>query len=170
MSRRQRVWQHEHGFTLMEVMITILIMGIVFAIASSTWFGVVESRRVDSATNQVVSELHLAHTRATNRLENWEVDLRPPGDPANAYRIGSCVDPCGAPLPPPSRSLEERTMFPPGMSGVRIVFKSNGEAEIDGLAGNIQVAAEDGSPCHEIEVEETTSRIKVVTGYANECL
>ena len=69
----------------MEVMVTIIIMGIVFAIASSTWFGVVESRRVDSATNQMVSDLHLAHNSATNRLEDWKVDLQ-----ANSrnYRIG----------------------------------------------------------------------------------
>ena len=73
MSRRRGLWQHEHGFTLAEVMITIVIMGIVFAIASSTWFGVVESRRVDSATNEMVAELRLAHTRATNRLEDWRI-------------------------------------------------------------------------------------------------
>ena len=178
MSRRQRAWQHEeHGFTLMEVMITILIMGIVFAIASSTWFGVVESRRVDSATNQMVSELHLAHTRATNRLENWQVDPRPPGNPSptptNDYRIGPCADPCAAPLPDsvPLSSLEEGSGFPPGMSGAGVVFRPNGEAETFGLAGSsIQVAADDGSPCHEIEVNVATSRIKVVTGYNDECL
>jgi type II secretory pathway pseudopilin PulG len=147
----------------MEMMITILIMGILAAIASSFWFGLIENRRVEGATNQMVSELHLAHNRATNRLENWEVDLRAPGDPTNAYRIGPCVDPCGAPLPPPSRSLEERTTFPSGMSGVRIVFKPNGDAEIIGLAGSsIQVAAEDGSPCHEIDVNEATSRLRVI--------
>jgi prepilin-type N-terminal cleavage/methylation domain-containing protein len=174
MSRRQGVWQHEHGFTLAEVLITIIIMGILFGIASSTWFGVVESRRVDSATNQVASELRLAHIRATNRLENWQVDPRPPAAPStNTYRIGPCADPCAAPLPGsvPLRSLEEGSGFPPGMSGARVVFNPNGEAELFGLAENsIQVAADDGSPCHEIEVNETTSRIRVVTGYNNVCV
>jgi len=69
----------------MEVMATILIMGIVFAIASSTWFRVVESRRVDSATNQLVSDLRLAHTRATNQLEEWEVVL---DADSSTYTIG----------------------------------------------------------------------------------
>ena len=65
---RQGALEDERGFTLIEVMVIIIIMGIVFAIASSTWFGVVESRRVDSATNQLAADLRLAHTSATNRL------------------------------------------------------------------------------------------------------
>ena len=69
---RQGAWEDERGFTLIEVIVTIIIMGIVFAIASSIWFGVVESRRVDSATNQLAADLRLAHTRATNRLEDWQ--------------------------------------------------------------------------------------------------
>jgi type II secretory pathway pseudopilin PulG len=162
-------------------MITIMIMGIVFAIATSTWFRVVESRRVDSATNQMASDLHLAHIRATNRLEDWKVDFQVN---SGNYSIGSCTDlvnpdPCAAPLPETSErsleesaeegSAEERTEFPPGMAVVRVVFKPTGEAEITG-AGNIQIAAVDGSPCHVIEVNEGTSRIKVVPGYNNECL
>jgi type IV fimbrial biogenesis protein FimT len=165
MSRRQRAWQHEHGFTLMEVMITILIMGIVFGIASSTWFGVVESRRVDSATNQMVSELHFAHNSSTNRLEDWKVDLQ-----ANSrtYSIGPCPDPdvCAAPLPPASeRSLleEEGTEVRPSEGGMveEVVFEPNGDAQITG-AGRIRIAAADGSPCHEIEINEATSKIRII--------
>jgi prepilin-type N-terminal cleavage/methylation domain-containing protein len=156
-------WQSERGFTLVEVMVVIIIMGILAAIAMSLWWNVVESRRVDSAANQVASELRGAHTSSINRLEDWQVDLRPPGDPVNNYRIGPCEDPCVAPLPPPSNSLGERTMFPPGMSGVRVVFHPNGEAEFFGAAGNIiQVASEDGSPCHEIELNTVTSRVEVL--------
>ena len=36
---RHGVWKDERGFTLVEVMVVIIIMGIVFAIASSSWFG-----------------------------------------------------------------------------------------------------------------------------------
>lgn len=61
----------ERGFTLPEVLITIVLMGIVLAIASSIWFGTVESRRVDSATNQVASDLRLAHSSAANRLKDY---------------------------------------------------------------------------------------------------
>lgn len=67
----------ERGFTLPEVLTTIVVMGILFAIASSTWFSVIESRRVESATNQLTADLRLAHTNATNRLSTWGVVLVP---------------------------------------------------------------------------------------------
>src|SRR5215204_2460821 len=72
---RQGTWKDERGFTLVEVIITIILMGIVFAIASSMWFGAIESRRVDSATNQLVADLRRAHTRAINRLAYQTVTL-----------------------------------------------------------------------------------------------
>jgi prepilin-type N-terminal cleavage/methylation domain-containing protein len=67
----------EQGFTLPEVMITIVVLGILMGIASSTWFSVIESRAVDSAANQLASDLRLAHTRSTNQLANWRVVLLP---------------------------------------------------------------------------------------------
>src|SRR5215218_2157541 len=167
MSRRQRAWQREHGFTLMEVMITILIMGIVFAIASSTWFGLIENRRVEGATNQMVSELHFAHTTSTNRLEGWKVDLQPN---SRTYNVGPCPDQgvCAAPLPPGSgRSLEEGTEVRPSGGGMveEVVFEPNGDAQITGT-GRSRIAAADGSTCHEIDINEATSRVKV---FANVC-
>jgi prepilin-type N-terminal cleavage/methylation domain-containing protein len=47
---RQGAWREERGFTLVEVLLVIIFVGIVMAIASSLWFGAVESRRADSAT------------------------------------------------------------------------------------------------------------------------
>src|SRR5215212_8208430 len=72
---RQGAWEDERGFTLIEVIVTIILMVIVFGIASSTWFDVVEWRRVDSATNQLAADLRLAHTTATNRLVQQTVTL-----------------------------------------------------------------------------------------------
>ena len=147
-------WQSERGFTLIEVMVTIIIMIVVLSVASSTWFSIVESRRVDSATNEVVSELRRAHTSATTRLEDWRVEMD--ADTLN-YRIG----PDGAALSP--QLLPERTEFPPAMGVSAIVFEPNGEATITG-AGNILVAdTVDGDPCRQIEVNPITSRIEVST-------
>jgi prepilin-type N-terminal cleavage/methylation domain-containing protein len=64
-------WGDELGFTLIEMTIVITLMGLLLAIATTTWFGAIESRRVDSATNQVVADLRLANTSASNRLVPW---------------------------------------------------------------------------------------------------
>ena len=156
---RQGARENERGFTLIEVIATIIIMGIVFAIASSTWFTVAESRRVDSATNQVVADLRLVHSRATNRLEDWRVNMD--ADTPN-YRFYRKDPATGNFTLVSSSSLPEHTEFLPTMGVSAIVFKPTAAAQITG-AGGIKVAADDGSPCQVIEVNSVTSRTKVST-------
>jgi prepilin-type N-terminal cleavage/methylation domain-containing protein len=150
---RRGAWKEERGFTLIEVIVTIIVMGIVFAIASSTWFGVVESRRVDSGTNQIAADLRLAHTRATNRLEDWRIEM---DADTRDFRLG----PDGGALS--ANQLPERTEFSATSGVSAIVFQPTGGAQITG-AGNIRIAADDGSPCHEIEVNPMVSRVEIST-------
>lgn len=56
-----------------ELVATIVILGILIAIAVIIWLGILEQRRVDAATNQLVSDLRLAHNSATNQLTDWRV-------------------------------------------------------------------------------------------------
>lgn len=63
----------EGGFTLPELLVTILVMGIIFAIATTSWLKVTEGRKVDAAANQVLGDLRLAHTSASNQLTDWRV-------------------------------------------------------------------------------------------------
>jgi prepilin-type N-terminal cleavage/methylation domain-containing protein len=160
---RKGTWEDERGFTLAEVLFTIIIMGIVLAIASSTWFGAIEWRRVDSATNQVVADLRLAHSQATNRLTDSNFIVAVPN--SSTYQIG------------PTGSLETRSLLPSDDQGdegsaeteivdaTTVVFKADGSAH-DGASqitppGDITVAAVDGEPAHTIEINPVTSRITV---------
>jgi prepilin-type N-terminal cleavage/methylation domain-containing protein len=154
MSRRQGAWKHEGGFTLAEVLITIVIMGVVFAIASSTWFGVVEGRQVDSAANQLAADLRQAHSRATNRLTDWQVVLT--ADSQN-YQLIKPASPAET-IP---RSLPDNTEI--GTTKT-VAFKADGSATVVTGSGNtIIVRSTDDSPQqHTIQFNTTTSEISVV--------
>src|SRR5215210_489162 len=157
MSRRG-AWEDERGFTLIEVLVTILLMGIVFAIASSTWFKVAESRRVDSATNQVVADLRLAHTQATNHLTDSSFIV--PSADSSTYQVGPEDIPADldtVTLPSDDQGTPKTKI----LVATTIVFKSDGGAVID-PPGDITVAAIDGAPFHTININTVTSRVKVV--------
>ena len=154
LGRLRRVRGDERGFTLVELTIVIVLMGIVFAIASSTWFDAIDSRNVDSATNQVAADLRLTHTRATNRLADYTFEV--PSDSSSTYQIG----PTGGALV--TQPLPEGTQI---ATASTIVFKANGEAEVtSGAPSPIRVElSKDTTNYHEIEFNSVTSRIRVCT-------
>ncbi len=152
--------QDQSGFTLPEVMIVVVVLGIVLAVASGSWLGTIEGRRVDSAANQLVSDLRLAHNTATNRLTTWRVQLYPGG--------GYSVGPAGGSLS--ARWLPEETgLTPADAAVVAIEFGADGGARPVDAAGNtvagsgeITVAAADGSPSLAVRVNAVTSRVEIV--------
>jgi prepilin-type N-terminal cleavage/methylation domain-containing protein len=151
----QGALEDERGFTLIEVIITIMLMLIVFGIASSTWFKVAESRRVDSATNQVVADLRLAHTQATNHLTDSSFVV--PSADSSTYQVGPPGDLETRNLPGDDQGTPKTKI----LAATTITFHSEGSAEID-PAGDITVAATDGDPFHAINVNTVTSRVKIV--------
>ncbi len=153
--------EDQSGFTLPEVTIVVVILGIVLAVASASWAGTIEGRRVDSAANQMVSDLRLAHNSATNRLATWRVELNPG---AASYSVG----PAGGTML--TRSLPEGSgLTPANAAVVAIEFGADGGARpVDGAGntviggGEITVAAEDGSPGLVVRVNAVTSRVELV--------
>lgn len=144
--------KEEHGFTLIEVLVTIVIMGIVFGIASSSWQGTVESRQVDSSTNQLAADLRLAHTSATNRLVNYQVVLT---SGSSGYQVG------------PAGSLQSRTLpdnVKVNTALTTLEFKPDGSVTGPaGVANEIVVSkvSPAAAPQHGIRINPETSRVKV---------
>jgi type II secretion system protein H len=166
MGLRRAHWENQGGFTLIEVMITILIMGIVLAIASSTWLGAIESRKVDSATNQLVADLRQAHTHAINRLADWEVHLT---DNSPTYEIRNDLDDNGViECPNTDGDCEIVTYTLPDDAKVDtpgatldFVFTPDGSVTPPGAPITFSLSSADGNPSHTIEINRLTSRIEV---------
>lgn len=167
-------WRSENGFTLGEVMMTIVVMGIVFAIASSTWFRIIESRTVDAAANQLAADLRLAHTRASNELTEWRVQIfTDRGDPAQVdYMVkrpsGNLT--LNRYLPEDSMVSSAGTELNVDGGSRTIRFQPNGTVEAVGGFGDTDVAdgeigiavSVDGDPRRKLTVVPTTSRVRVV--------
>ncbi len=166
----------EKGFTLPEVLVTILVLGILAGIAIPSLWSVVESRRVDSATNQMVGDLRLAHSKTSSRLATHRVCF--PSSSAT-YQIGPQTGPgaCAGTLE--TRHLPDGTetgttiISPPA-----IAFCADGTLEAPptgavcpggtaapspdpGDTVTITVRSGGGEPSTDIEVNKVTSRVVV---------
>jgi type II secretory pathway pseudopilin PulG len=131
-------------------------MGIVTTAGMSIWLGAIESRKVDSATNQLVADLRQAHTRAINRLAVQTVTLTAGNSeytlPGGATEdLDNDPDPDGDVISVAAAST--------------IVFTADGEAQVTGagLEGNpITVRVTNNAvKNHTIEINPITSRIEV---------
>ena len=170
--------KNELGFTLPELLIAIVIMGILFGIATSIWFGVVEGRQVDSATNQVASDLRLAHTRSTNQLVDWGVTMNlstfpgitlPASIPAGDYYVFRIPESGVIAL----SDIEMRELPEEGTdveidpaTPLAVRFHPDGTAEAVGVGVttvrvHVQGDSYDSNPRHDIEINTSTSRVQV---------
>ncbi len=157
----------ERGFTMLELLLVIIVMGILFAIASSTWFGAIESRRVDSATSQLAADLRQAHSKAINRLQPQTVTLTTGSSQYTMTGVANPVD------------LDEESGANVVVvnTGVTVAFCPNGSAEIppatpvcsaapSGPATTITVGLPPNptlqDPNHTIQINPVTSRIRIV--------
>ncbi len=175
----------ERGFTLPEVLVTVIILGILAGIALPSWWSVIESRRVDYAANQLVGDLRLAHSKASSRLTVYRVCIT--GNPTlinpdpSKYKIGQQTDPAATPC---AATLETRTLadgkgktapsFGSYVGNATMAFCADGSMEAPTTGAvcpggtatpsatgwtTIKVTS-DGNPCVDVEVNRATSRVK----------
>lgn len=64
------------GYTLLELIIIIAIIGILSAIAAPAWFSFVERQQLNSAQNQVYRAMQEAKSNATREKITWQVSFR----------------------------------------------------------------------------------------------
>lgn len=168
----------------------IAILGILLAIAVSTWLGILERRRVDAATNQLVADLRLAHTSATNQLTDWRVVLYPERagqDQGPDYYLVKLAEPYTDTSPPPVVVEQTPRYFPENVKIVNIAgeldtdsgwavapsspgqtrtleFNTDGAMKFYQAVSGSTCVTVDNEPENRITVVSATSRVKVAGG------
>lgn len=179
----------DRGFTLAEVLTTIVVMGTLFGIASASWFSILEGRAVDSTANQVAADIRLSHSGAANQLTEYLVAYNPNGT-VTGCAAATSADYCllkkadtgayeetarflpdgtrisGTTLNSTSGALA--TLLGLGSGTKTLKLNSNGSAEAtDGLTAGAAgpsptISSDDTDPDFDTEVAPATARGKIV--------
>lgn len=64
------------GFTQIEILVVVVLVGLLAAIAIPTWQTFIEARRLNIAQDQVYRAMREAQSNATHAKLNWQVSFR----------------------------------------------------------------------------------------------
>jgi len=73
---RGRSWRYQGGYTLLEVLIVIVIVGILSAIVAPGWLGFVQQRQLKTAQEQIQRAMYEAISSAKKDKLTWQVSFR----------------------------------------------------------------------------------------------
>ena len=151
---------NERGFTAMEIMIVLGIVGLTIAASWGSIQGMIQQNRLTGATNQMVTHLRLAREKAVAEGNNYIVTFRLG---ANDYQVwddeGNDVllgpNDSRQNFPMPTGTLVQNAAF---FGANRVIFRADGTTN---ASGSVQV--NNGEFQRQINVLASTGKVTVTT-------
>ena len=120
---------HSTGFTLVEMSLVLVLIGILVAIFSPIWQAFVEIQRLNTAQSQVTLAMREAQSKATHAKLTWQVSFRETNEVVQWAVHASTTQPAAAPwhnLDSHVRLDSETTLeFAAGIRRIQFDYRGN---------------------------------------------